>query len=66
MSSTSSRGVIPASCLYMYLVKYSLTYKEYLLRKRECQAEVIFSVLRGQRAPIKDVRVEDMDEGTEG
>ena len=66
MSSTSSRGEIPASCLHMYLVKYSLTYKEYLLRKRECQAEVIFSVLRGQRAPIKNVRVEDMDEGTEG
>jgi hypothetical protein len=37
-----------------------------LLRKRECQAEVIFSVLRGQRAPVEDVRVEDMDEGTEG
>jgi len=36
-----------------------------LLSKRECQAEVVFSVLRDQRAPVKDVRVEDMDEGTE-
>jgi len=37
-----------------------------LLSKRECQAEVIFSVLRDQRAPAKDVRVKNMDEGTEG
>ena len=66
MSSTSSRGEIPASCLYMCLVKYSLTYKAYLLRKIKCQAEVVFPVLREQGAPGKAVRVEDMDEGTEG
>ena len=50
----------------MTLVKYSLTYKAYLLRKIKCQAEVVFPVLREQGAPGKAVRVEDMDEGTEG
>jgi len=37
-----------------------------LLRKIKCQAEVVFPVLREQGAPGKAVRVEDMDEGTEG